>query len=527
MEAGWADEFILKRKISKNFKKNMKLSRYTLKNISSEKVVVPDKEVFELPEKVLQFGTGRLLRGLPDYLIDKANRQGIFNGRTVVIKTTPRGDAAAFDKQDGLYTLCERGIVDGQKIEENIISSSISRVLIAQKHWGEILECAHNPDLQIIISNTTEVGIQLENDDIRHYPPTSFPGKLLAFLYERFIAFSGSHESGLVIVPTELITDNGKKLESIVLELAHLNSLRDEFIEWLEKCNFFCNSLVDRIVTGMPDEKIKNEIENEIGYKDDLMIVSEVYNLWAIEGDEKIKSILSFAEADEGVVIQPNIDLHRELKLRLLNGTHTLTCGVAFLAGFNTVRDTMKDATFSPFITSLMRDEIAPSIPYQIDEELKQNFISKVIDRFANPYINHLWKNIALNYTSKMMLRCIPLLLTYYKHHNTAPQLFAFGFASYLYFMKAVKQDGKEFFGEFNGEFYLIDDELAEKFYLLWKNNPIERMVKETLQDVSFWGEDISHLPGFQQTVTDNLNSIINQGMKATLEKVHPKKIVA
>jgi tagaturonate reductase len=187
----------------------------------------------------------------------------------------------------------------------------------------------------------------------------------------------------------------------------------------------------------------------------------------------------------------------------------------------------MKDATFSPFITSLMRDEIAPSIPYQIDEELKQNFISKVIDRFDNPYINHLWKNIALNYTSKMMLRCIPLLLTYYKHHNTAPQLFAFGFASYLYFMKAVKQDGKEFFGEFNGEFYLIDDELAEKFYLLWKNNPIERMVKETLQDVSFWGEDISHLPGFQQTVTDNLNSIINQGMKATLEKVHPKKIVA
>ena len=118
--------------------------------------------------------------------------------------------------------------------------------------WEQILECAHNQSLQVIISNTTEVGIKLVNDDIRRHPPVSYPGKLLAFLYERFIAFEGSEKSGFVIIPTELIPDNGKKLESIVLELAHLNGLNDDFIEWLERCNYFCNSLVDRIVTGMP-----------------------------------------------------------------------------------------------------------------------------------------------------------------------------------------------------------------------------------------------------------------------------------
>jgi tagaturonate reductase len=505
----------------------MKLSRYTLKNISPEKVIVPDGEFFDLPEKVLQFGTGRLLRGLPDYFIDKANSMDIFNGRIVVVKTTSRGDAAAFDRQDGLYTLCERGIDDGETVEENIIISSVSRVFIAQNDWTEILECAHNEDMKIIISNTTEVGIQLVNDDIRRHPPVSFPGKLLAFLYERFIAFGGSEDSGFVIVPTELIPENGKKLESIVLELAHLNSLEDEFMEWLEKCNYFCNSLVDRIVTGMPDEKIKNEIENELGYKDDLMIVSEVYNLWAIEGDEKIKSILSFAEADDGVVIEPDIDLHRELKLRLLNGTHTLCCGVSFFAGYQIVQEAMEDEMISSFIKDLMRNEITPSIPFEIDDDTKQIFISKVLDRFRNPHINHYWKNIALNYSSKMMVRCIPLLLNHYQKNETVPQLFAFGFASYLYFMKAVKQDGKEFFGELNGKFYLIDDNFAAKFYLLWKNNPVEEVVKKTLKDVSLWEEDISHLPGFQETVTNYLNSIIHDGMKATLEKVHPKKIVA
>src|SRR5690606_25758329 len=234
----------------------MKLSRYTLKNISTDKVVVPDESVFELPEKVLQFGTGVLLRGLPDYFIDKANQQGIFNGRIVMVKSTSKGDTTAYDKQDGLYTQCLRGILNGTPVEENIINSSISRVLNAATEWKRVLECAHNSNLQVIISNTTEVGIQLVNDDTRNHPPVSFPGKLLAFLFERFQAFGGSAKSGMVIIPTELITDNGSKLQSIVLELAHLNSLPDEFIEWLENHNHFCNSLVDRIVPGKPSPEI-------------------------------------------------------------------------------------------------------------------------------------------------------------------------------------------------------------------------------------------------------------------------------
>jgi len=300
--------------------------------------------------------------------------------------------------------------------------------------------------------------------------------------------------------------------------------LEDDFIEWLEKSNNFCNSLVDRIVTGMPDEKIKSEIENELGYKDDLLIVSEVYSLWAIEGDEKIKRILSFAEADEGVVIEPNIELHRELKLRLLNGTHTITCGVAFLSNCDTVQHAMEDKSLSNFISDLMNYEIAPSIPYEIDEATKQVFILKVLDRFRNPHINHYWKNITFNYSSKLRLRCIPLLLNYYKNNETVPPLFALGFAAYLYFMKAVKQDGKDYFGEFNSQSYLIEDEMAERFYHLWNNKPVDTIVKEVLKNESLWNFDLTKLVGFQERVTQNLNSIITNGMKETLKKNHPQK---
>src|SRR5882672_5865267 len=167
----------------------MNLSKSNLESIKAPGVIKPDKKIFDLPEKVLQFGTGVLLRGLPDYFIDKANRQGVFNGRVVVVKSTDSGGADSFDRQDSLYTLCIRGIEGGKKVEENIICSAISRVLSARDQWQEILQLAHSPEMQIIISNTTEVGIQLVEDDIRRLPPTSFPGKLLAFLYERYQFF--------------------------------------------------------------------------------------------------------------------------------------------------------------------------------------------------------------------------------------------------------------------------------------------------------------------------------------------------
>ncbi len=501
----------------------MKLSLHTLKNISPGKVAIPWEEVFALPEKVLQFGTGILLRGLPDYFIDKANRAGIFNGRIVIIKSTSKGDASAFEKQDGLYTLCIRGIADGRKVEENIINSSVSRVLVAQYQWPQILECAHNEKLRVIISNTTEVGIKLIKEDILNNPPASFPGKLLAFLYERFTAFNGSGQSGFVIVPTELIPDNGEKLKSILLELAHFNGLSNAFMEWMEGSNYFCNSLVDRIVTGLPDEEIKKEIESELGYTDQLLTICEVYRLWAIEGDEKIKKILSFFTADDGIVIEADIDQYRELKLRLLNGTHTLSCGIAFLAGIDSVKNAMDDKAMEAYISGVMKMEIGPSIPYDIDNSDIQDFIAKVLDRFRNPHINHHWKNITLNYSGKMKLRCVPLLVTYYKKNDTAPELFALGFAAYLYFMKPVRQNGNEYFGECNGQEYLIEDEMAGEFHKMWMNTTPDKLVEKVLKNTLLWEQDLSMLPGFMQSVSDKLNTITSKGMREAIENIYPR----
>jgi tagaturonate reductase len=171
-----------------------------------------------------------------------------------------------------------------------------------------------------------------------------------------------------------------------------------------------------------------------------------------------------------------------------------------------------------------MRNELAPSIPYEIDDVTKEAFIAKVLDRFRNPHINHPWKNITLNYTSKIRMRCIPLLLNFYKINKRPPVLFSLGFAAYLYFMKGVKQNGPDVYGEKNGQAYLIDDPMAKKFYDLWQHSSVEAMVNEVLKDESLWGTNLSILPGFETMVTNDLKNIMNDGMKVTLEKSYSKK---
>lgn len=494
------------------------LFRENLRKLRKESTaIVADDNVFQLPERVLQFGTGAFLRGLADYFIDKANRQGIFNGRIVVVKSTNKGDLKAFEKQDNLYTICSKGISEGKLVEENVISSSISRVLSAKTQWSLVLDLAKNPAVTIVISNTTELGIQLVQDDIYQWPPISFPGKLLAFLYARFVAFGGSPDHGMVIVTTELIADNAKKLESIILELAHRNGLESNFIDWLEQSNSFCNSLVDRIVPGRPDDNVKQELEEELGFQDDLMIIAEHYRLWAIEGDQKVKDILSFHKADSGVVIESDIGFYRELKLRLLNGAHTLGGGLAHLCGFSTVREAMENPSFNEFLTTLMETEIALAIPYQMDLDVALNFSKLVLDRFRNPYIEHKWLNITPNYTAKIQSRVMPTFLQFHKLFDETPRYMTFGLAVYIYFMKAVKKDGEQYYGIFNESYYLIQDPRGAYFYQKWQMTSLSQMVHAIVKDPFIWGKDLSSLGVVESNIVTYLESIKNKGALLSL----------
>ena len=495
----------------------MILSKENLSKINGNLVAKPNIEVLALPEKVIQFGTGVLLRGLPDYFIDKANRQGVFNGRVLVVKSTSTAGADAFSTQDNLYTVCVKGIENGENTEEYIINSSISRVLSASQNWAEILKAAHNPEMQVVISNTTEVGIVTSEDKIGDNPPPSYPGKLLSFLHERFIAFNGSAESGMVILPTELISDNADRLKEILLELATENNLSWGFIQWLKTANHFCKTLVDRIVPGKLPADVQTQTENLLGYSDELMIMAEPFRLWAIESSKQIvKEILSFATTDAGVFIVPSINKFKELKLRLLNGTHTLSCGLALLSGFATVREAMADQYFANYVSKLMKEEIAPAVVNEdINIEEANEFANSVIDRFRNPFLDHQWKAITLNYTSKIQLRNIPLIRKYYALNGDVPSLTALGFAAYLIFMDTKKED-TTFIANVNGVSIPTQDESAEILYNYWANP--DTALNLILGDRRLWDKNLNNYEGFAEKVKHYVSLIRTEGSKKILK---------
>ena len=460
--------------------------------------------VFQLPEKVLQFGTGVLLRGLCDYFIDKANKQNVFNGRVVVVKSTDSGGADAFEQQNGLYTHFIRGIEDGKTIDETIINASISRVLSAKQQWADVLQCAASPQMQVIISNTTEVGITFTEDNIHAAPPVSFPGKLLAFLYERYNLFNGSEESGMIIIPTELIVNNGDKLKEIVIALARFNDLSESFIEWVECHNYFCSSLVDRIVPGKLQPTEKEAAEKQLGYTDELMLMSEVYCLWAIESaKEKVLETLSFSTVDKGVVLAPDITKYRELKLRLLNGPHTFACSLAVLCGFETVKQAMQDEVFYNYIHSLMMHEIAPALTDDnIDLFEAKQYAQEVIDRFRNPFLDHKWLSITLQYSSKMLMRNVPNLLNHYAKNSAPPKLMALGFACYIRFMDSQVNAQGQYTGHANDKIFVITDDKAALLHRHYERKEKQALVCEILSDEMLWGRDLTSLFGFAEMVT-------------------------
>jgi tagaturonate reductase len=367
--------------------------------------------LLSLPEKVLQFGTGVLLRALPDYYINLANLNGQFNGRVVMVKSTSTPVESVYLDQDCLFTQVIRGIEDGKPVEEYKLNASVSRCLHANENWKEVMQLAVSPDLQIIISNTTEVGIVYEEEIITDLTPKSFPVKLLSVLHHRFHFYKGDMNRGLVILPTELIDKNAEQLQKIVNELAVFNCFSESFMIWMNQANDFCNTLVDRIVPGKLSASSKLEIDSKIGYRDELMIMSEPFALWAIESKSpRVLSKLNFINPAKGCMLVDDLHVYKELKLRLLNATHSFCCAYAIQSGFTYVREAMHNKEFRSFVKVLI-DEIKPVLLLDpsISVQLVDDFADSVIDRFSNPFIDHQWKSIALHYSTKIKVRCLPL----------------------------------------------------------------------------------------------------------------------
>ena len=480
-------------------------------------LALPAGSQLTLPERAVQFGTGALLRGLVDALLDEANRRGLFGGRVVMIGSTGSGRDRAINEQGGLFTLVVQGLVDGAAKRDFQVVSSVSRALAASTQWAEVLRCAENPELELIFSNTTEVGIVLDDADAQAAPgdaaPRSFPGKLAAFLLHRARWCRYDSARAPIVIPTELIEDNGGKLRDIVVTLARRWKTEPEFLGWLDEVRF-CNTLVDRIVPGAPSEQYASELRQLLPYEDGMITIAEPYRLFAIEGDATLRERLRFADADEGVIVAGSITPYRLRKVRLLNGAHTSFVSLAILAGCRTVREAVEHPALGTFLRSVLLDEIVPSL----DVPGAEGFAREVLGRFANPYLQHQLWDITLQGTTKFRVRVVPSILDHVRATGSVPRALALGFAGFLAFHQGTLQDARRSAGA-----SVPADAAGESIRARWRDvgrDPasIAAFVRTICADTELWGTDLAAVPGFVDVVADDLATILEHGPVAAIE---------
>jgi tagaturonate reductase len=480
-------------------------------------LTLPTTAQLSLPERAVQFGTGALLRGLVDTLLDDANRKGSFGGRIVMIGSTGSGRDRALNDQSGLFTLVVQGLVGGAARRDFQVVSSVSRALAASTQWADVLRCAENPDLELIFSNTTEIGIVLDEGDAQAEPsgaaPRSYPAKLAAFLLHRARSCRFDTARAPVVIPTELIEDNGNKLRAIVVTLARRWNAEPEFLGWLDEVRF-CNTLVDRIVPGAPSEQYATELRALLPYEDEMITIAEPYRLFAIEGDAALRARLRFPDADDGVIVAESITPYRLRKVRLLNGAHTSFVSLAILAGCRTVREAVEHPALGAFLRSVLLDEIVPSLDVPGAEE----FAREVLGRFANPYLQHQLWDITLQGTTKFRVRVVPSIVDHVHSTGSVPRALALGFAGFLAFQQGALQDARRRAGD-----AVPADSAGEQIQARWRevgDTPaaVGELVRSICADTGLWGADLAAIPGFVDLVTEDLTTIRQQGAIAAIE---------
>lgn len=479
---------------------------------------VVENKYGKYPEKILQFGEGNFLRAFADWMIDEANERGDYQGSIVLCQ--PIGDfpqmADMINAQDGTYTLAMRGIDEGEAVERIRPITSVSRCINAYRDFDALMEIARSEDLEVVISNTTEAGIAYkEGDKLTDTPASSFPAKVTQFLYERYKAFNGDKNKGLLFLPVELIDYNGTELKRIILQYAKEWNLEEEFINWIEEANKFTNTLVDRIVTGYPRDQI-SYFEEKNGYSDDVIVTSEVFNLWVIEGKKEWADILPIHKGKANVVWTDDVKPYKMRKVRILNGGHTSTVLAAYLAGHNIVLDFMKDEVFKTYLEKLLYNEVIPTCDLPKDE--LEAFAKAVGERFANPYIKHNLLDISLNSCAKFNARCLPSLLGYIDKFNEVPKLLTFSLAAFIKFYQVTEVEGKYMGKRADGTEYQVKDDadVLEFFAKLWTSNDANEIATKVLANTAFWsGKDLTKVVGLTEQVAAYLEEMNNKDMKA------------
>lgn len=482
------------------------------KNLNAECITEEEKEHYEkvinAPIRIMQIGEGNFLMSFFDWMIDKAIKAGNFDG-SIALTCPLNSDEKIkiLNNQDMLYTVIQRGFKDGKEIFEHDIVSVFSKAFNYNTEWNTFMNIAEQESLDIVISNTTEAGLAYKKVNFEDISIDGlYPAKLTAFLMHRFKVL-GNISKKLLVLPCELVAENGKVLKEYVFKHMDDFNVSKEFKSWVKENCIFLNNLVDRIVPGYPRDEEEFYFDR-LGYKDKAMSMCEPFFLWAIEGNEKLEEILPLKKSGLNVQWVDSLQDTQLLKVRILNGSHTLLTPQSILRGFKQVDEVVEDKEMKSYLNETLEKEILPSLKNKTGN--KEEFATIVLERFKNPYIKHKLESIAINSVSKFKNRLWPTIKCYIEDNNSLPKNMIIALAGLIRFYQ-IEKTKEGFVGkDFNGNEYKVFDipEVLEFMYNanMKFNEKNEKYVEYILSNEAIWGEDLSKYLNIVELITKELN---------------------
>lgn len=448
--------------------------------------------------KVLQFGEGNFLRTFVDLYFSTLNQEG-GEYSVNIVKPIVFGSLDKFRESKNIYNVVLRGVKDGKATEEVYKVDVLSSVIDPFSEKNEYDALSVDEELKIIVSNTTEAGICFsDKDKFSEFETITYPAKLTKFLYARYTAGLG----GVYLLPVELIDNNADKLYECVDKYIALWNLPKEFKEWNDTQNYYCNTLVDRIVSGYPkDDATRAHIDEAVGYVDPLVSIGEPFGLWAIEDKGNIRDFIKEGTHNIDVVLTKDIGYYKKRKVRVLNGSHTNLVCAGLLLQKETVYDCMVDIKLSQFVADTLREEIIPFV--SDDVQATTEFAESVKDRFLNPYLNHQLLSISLNSVSKWKARVLPSFRDYYKTHGKIAPNLTLGFSYLVALYSRLEKVGEIYEVDLGTKRVRFLDDTCYLEYFINGGT-----VRSFMSDVNIWGEDLSKYDGFVEIVEERVNEI-------------------
>lgn len=367
--------------------------------------------------QVLQFGTGNFLRGFIEPLIEELNSQGE-SLQVCLVQSTNGRTLQGLREQDFAYEVYVAGRDQGQSIEEFQSITCIKDGLSLPNDFEKFLSFARSPELTYIISNVTEAGLIWSQESSKDQIATSFPGRLTQWLYKRF---EQAPELETILLPCELIPNNGDFLKSLIHQHASAWKLDAQFFDWLTLTCRFHNTLVDRIVPGFP----KKLAEKAAPYT----VQVEPYLFWGIEGSTVDLEKLPFRKC-KGVVLTDSLLPFTKRKISILNGLHTLMAALGRLQKIQTVQEYVQDPSRLQELNYLAEEELFPFLNQPLDE--LRDYTSAIVERFKNPFMAHELNDISLQSISKFKSRLLPNCTYYLEKKGTLPPRITLGLVALL-----------------------------------------------------------------------------------------------